>query len=565
MDASFLDELQVHDRQVASTGTAIWIGAEPTFTNPRSFHPSWSSEALGCEKEAHARALSRALAARLRGPARLLRVLGRHYPGEREPRFCFGVLYERRPANAYGEIDDRALDSAALAPTPDPGPHGAWLTVTPDPGVVEVNMAPAHDLLTFARWSEAVYAAASDAGLSPLRFRWNGDVTDSGGAGQITLGGPSPATSPFFLRPQLLPGLVRYLNRHPALSYLFAPSFCGSASQAPRTDESARERFEELPVALDWLAARGDQCTPSELWATLSPLLVDSSGCSHRAELNIEKLWNPGFGARGQLGLAELRALRMPPTAARMTALGALFRAIAARLSVARYVEPILDWGAQLHERFALPWFLEQDLEHVLADLADHGFGLGPLLCAELRAQPEPIATLQLGDASLELRAGVSFWPLIGDSASVSEQGARLVDSSTSRLQLLVRAPLGAAPGRLSANGFRVPLLAVAEADRACAIGSVLYRTFVPYAGLHPAIGAQDPLRVEWQHGGQAAAVRLHAWRPGGGCYAGLPSDLAESARRRAERVVRVEPCEREGRASPAASELTLDLRRCHP
>jgi uncharacterized protein (DUF2126 family) len=560
IDAGMLDEIRTHDSQVARSGVEIWIGAEPTFTNPRSLHPCWLTEALGSEKEAHANALLRAVARRMPGRAQLRRVLGRHYPGEPDPRFCMGALFDRYAAQP-AMLDDSELDSQTLLPTPVPRTDQAWLTVTPDPGVVEVNMAPAHDLLTFARWTEAVYAAAYEAGLSPLRYRYNGDVADSGGAGQITLGGPTPRTSPFLVRPQLLPGLVRYLNRHPSLSYLFAPSFCGSASQAPRTDESARERFEELPVALDYLARRGDACTPAELWATLSPLLVDSSGCSHRAEVNIEKLWNPGFGSRGQLGLAELRALRMPPTAARMTALAALFRSLTAHLASNPYLAPIIDWGAELHERFALPWFLEQDLEHVLSELEAHGFGLGPTLCQALRSRPEPIGALELGDAALELHAAVSFWPLIGDAATVSQHGARLVDASTSRLQLLVRAPERAPWGRISANGWLVPLQAVPAGEHACAVGSVLYRTFVPYAGLHPYVGAHDPLTIEWERDGHSAALRLHAWRPGGGGYAGLPADGSEAEFRRAERVQHLDRCTSEFRSS-RASGFTLDLRR---
>src|SRR5262249_5924809 len=135
-----------------------------------------------------------------------------------------------------------------------------WLTVTPDPGVVEVNLAPCPDLVSFLAQTRAVYAAAREAGLSATRYRYNGDVVDSGGGGQITLGGPSPEASPFFRHPDVLPGLVRYLNNHPSLSYWFASECTGSASQAPRPDEGVRERFDELAVTLDWcdrLAARG--------------------------------------------------------------------------------------------------------------------------------------------------------------------------------------------------------------------------------------------------------------------------------------------------------------------
>ena len=561
MDQAMFAEVLAHDAALVRAGLEIWIGAEPTFTNPRSQHPCWLSEALGSEKEAHARALLHALAPSLAGSVQLLKVEGRQYPGESAPRWCYGALFDRRgPANASRPYS--ADMEGDLSATPIPTETQAWLTVTPDPAVVEINMAPAHDLATFARWSEAVYAAAAEAGLAPLRFRYNGDVTDSGGGGQITLGGPTPARSPFLLRPQLLPGMVRYFNRHPSLSYLFAPAVCGSASQGPRPDETVGERFEELPVALDYLAARGDAATPAEIWGMLAPLLVDASGCSHRAELNVEKLWNPWFSGRGQLGLVELRALRMPASPARLTALAALFRAVAARLAKAPYLEPIVHWGSQLHDRFGLPWYLERDLEGVLTDLHAHGLGLGPKLRAELLARPEPLLTLKLEAASLEIRPALSFWPLVGDVAAQGASGSRLVDSSSQRLQVIARAQRGVALGRVAANGWRMPLSALPdEAGQQRAIGSVLYRSFVPMPGLHPAIGAHDPLTIEWQRQSGCARAQLYSWRPGGGAYSGLPHDQAEAERRRSERALVSSGQPGEIRPSLASGSM-LDLRR---
>jgi uncharacterized protein (DUF2126 family) len=334
--------------------------------------------------------------------------------------------------------------------------------------------------------------------------------------------------------------LVRYTNRHPSLSYYFASPCCGSASQAPRADEGVRERFDELHIALDYLATRGSAATPKELWGMLSPLLVDASGCSHRAELNIEKLWNPWFGGRGQLGLVELRALRMPETPERLVAIAALFRSIAARLALHPYVEPLIDWGVALHDNVSLPWELERDLEAVLSDLEAHGFGLGPELRACLFSSQDAIATLSDGDASLQVHDAISFWPLLGDAVLQATQGARLVDASTTRVQVLVSAPRGQSLGEVGANGYRVPLQPVARitADRDYAIASVIYRAFVPQYGLHPHVPAQDPWLLEWMRGDRCQRVQLHAWHPNGGSYEGLPLSAAEARERRAARAV---------------------------
>jgi uncharacterized protein (DUF2126 family) len=560
MDDALLAEVQAHDASLIRHGLDIWIGSEPTFTHPESQQPCWFTEAVGGEKEAHARALLLALAPRLPAPVELLRVQGRLYPGETEARFCMGALFAR--GGELYEPNPRVSDLEApeLAPTPNPSETEAWLTVTPDPAVVEVNMAPAPNLATFAAWAEGIYAAASDAGLSPIRFRYNGDSADSGGGGQITFGGPTPAQSPFFMRPQLLPGLVRYLNHHPALSYLFAPPACGSASQGPRVDESVRERFDELPVALDFLAARADAATPAELWGMLAPLLVDATGCTHRSELNIEKLWNP-FSPRGQLGLVELRALSMPSSAARLTAIAALFRSLAARLAVDPYREPVIDWGAQLHDKFGLPFYLEEDLGLVLADLAAHGFGLGPRLRSELLARPEPVASVTLDDATLELRPCVNFWPLLGDLASWDQRGARLVDSSSARMQLLVVAPPNSSLGTIGVNGWRVPLQSLPGDAVQHGLGSVIYRSFVPNPGLHPGIAPTDPLVVEWARDQRALRLQVHAWQPRGGGYPGLPHDAAEAAERRRERVI-IASCDPSEVQPRDAYIVPLDLRR---
>ncbi|HET9599034.1 MAG TPA: transglutaminase family protein [Anaeromyxobacteraceae bacterium] len=525
------EDLRAQDAVLRHRGVEIWIGAEATFTDRTSQEPWWLFDAEGGDKEERAVALLAALARRLEA-SRPEQLPGRHFPGERAPRFCHGIRTQ----------------------------GGALFTATPDPAVVEVNMAPAPDLATYLAWCEAVHAAAADAGLSAERFRFNGQATDSGGGGQVTVGGPSPEASPFFRHPQLLPRLVRWLANHPSLSYLFAPDCVGSASQGPRPDEGARERLEELSVALDRLERRGEHLAPAELWESLAPLLVDASGNSHRAEVNVEKLWNPFIAGRGKLGLVELRSLRMQPTAARQAAVAALFRAVVARVATVPYDEPLADWGAALHDQFALPHFLAEDLGAVLADLADRGLGLGATARALVADPPAPLAQVPLDGATLTVTPAIEFWPLLGDVASQEHSGARLVDASTARLQVAVTHAPGAAPGRLCAAGWEVPLHPVDGGRRHLAV--VRWRAFAPRPGLHPGLPALDPLVLHWERDGKRLAVELHGWIPGGGAYPGLPADAADAASRRLERVRIVEPPRLAPRAAPAPAGYTLDLRR---
>jgi uncharacterized protein (DUF2126 family) len=525
-------ELRAHDAQLARRSVDVWVGAEPTFTRADSTEPAWLFLAEGDDKLERAHRTALALAEMLPN-ARVDRVLGRRYPDEAEPRFAWGVRWGVRRADAPTTAEPIA------PPTADDLAGDRWLTVTPDPGVVEVNMAPCAELADFGLQSAAIWRAAAAAGLSPRRFRWNGDVTDSGGGGQLTLGGARFDGSPFVRYARVLPGLVRYLNDHPSLGFWFAGECVGSASQAPRPDQGVRERWSELATALDWLDVLADrgELDAATSWHALAPLLVDAAGNSHRAELNIEKLANPHLaphGTRtGTMGVVELRALRMPERPTMLAAAAAVFRAIAARLAVDDYRAPLIDWHDELHDRFALPAALELDLQRVLGDLDEHGFGLPAGVRAELAAWRSPPIACRLGDAVLELRRAVEFWPLLGDVASQERSGARWVDASTERWELRA---VGAVPDSIVVAGRRARLHPV-EPGGPSVVG-VRRRVFAPVPGLHPGLPPLDPLVIEWSAGGRAQRIELWSWRPDGGAYPAIPTDATEAATRRAERVV---------------------------
>ncbi len=553
MSEAFLAELRDHDERLARRGLCIWLGGEPTFSRKESTAPEWTGSAQGGDKEQRARALLAALRKSLAPHAKVGRAPGRRYGFEPEPRFAYGMRWPRGTTGAGVRPTKPSFDRPV--DVPEPGPEEAWLSVTPDPGVVEVNLHPCPDLESFWRAMTACYEAADIAGLSPYRYLFNGRRVDSGGGGQLTFGGPRPEESPFFVHPRLLPGLVRYLNAHPSLSYLFASECVGSASQGPRADEGVSELFEELALTLELL---DEDAGPEALQQALGPLLVDASGNSHRAEINVEKLWNPEHPRQGTLGVVEFRALAMPDTAERATAIAALFRALLARLSVAPYLEPLVEWGLMLHDRFALPSLLLADLQAVLTDLHDHELGLGPELTARLQERPEPRATATLAEATLTVSRALEFWPLVGDVASQENRTSRLVDASTECLEILERAPRA---GCIRCDGRVIPFVPTPEPD--LRVASVRYRVYVPSPGLHPTLPATEPLEIEWFNGGSGRRITLYGWLPRGGAYDGLPGTEAEAARRRAERVVVSEDYRSEAPVSPAPGpRLRVDLRR---
>jgi uncharacterized protein (DUF2126 family) len=466
-----------------------------------------------------------------------------------------------------------ALRMAGFSPPVDDTVE--FTTVTPDPAVVEVNTAPSPDALGFLQRSREIYAAAADEGLAPYRLYFTGVVADSGGGGQITLGGPSPQSSPFVLEPQLLPRLVRHFNRHPALSYLFAHDYLGSSGQSVRADERGQDAFDELNLALT-LLQRQVSLSPQLMWHSLAPFLSDVAGNSHRAEINIEKLWNPFLAGRGKLGLVEFRALRMQHTPERATALACLLRALVAMLVARPQAPPLIDWGRELHERFALPFYLQQDLLAVLHDLDAAGLGLDDAIRALLlRDEFRLCAELALPGCTLEVWRAIEFWPLLGDAASPEQGGtSRLVDASTARIELRLRPAEVVEPGdgdwadwQVHSGGALLPMRPEQDELGALKVYGLRYRSFVPTWGLHPALGAQTPVSLLLRHPAQDIdhGVTLHEWPPAGEAYDGLPQDLAEARRRRAERaVVQVVP-RTAAAATPARAALAgpycLDLR----
>jgi uncharacterized protein (DUF2126 family) len=467
-----------------------------------------------------------------------------------------------------GDAANRAeLPGLVLAGASPPADASVWwTTVTPDPGVIEVNLAPASSALDFARDLDVVYGDASDAETAAYCLRFNGDVADSGGGGHITLGGPSLEQSPFALHPQLLPRLIAYFVRHPSLSYLFS-DHAGSSSQAPRVDETSRESLEELALALHVLE-RTPERSLETTWRSLAPFLTDRFGNTHRCEINVEKLCNPYLPGRGRLGVVELRALRMPEDPCRWGALAALFRAIVARLAVADASIDITRWTArELHDRLALPFFQRADLRDILADLETHGVGLGPTLVDNLLRDPHRVmADVPLSGCSIEIRRATEFWPLVGDLAS-QDGTSRLVDPSCRRIEVLIRTEGSPDDWSVAVERQRVrPARAADERGEVLVLG-VRSREFVPNIALHPLIPARETLELLLGHPRHGARrITLHAWRPGGGAYDGLPASHQDADERRRERVVVAEADPGELAALPdaspsAVSEYSVDVR----
>lgn len=447
--------------------------------------------------------------------------------------------------------------------------------VTPDPGVIEVNIHPSADWQDLVGKAEFLYAEAEACRLGAEKFNLDGRHTGTGGGNHIVLGAERPADSPFLQRPHLLRSLIGFWQNHPSLSYLFSGMFIGPTSQSPRVDEARDDALAELELAFRQMPpgiassgrlANGQPLFPWTVDRLFRNLLVDLTGNTHRAEICIDKLHNPD-SLTGRLGLVELRGFEMPPHPRLAAAQSLLVRALLARFWDHPYSAPLQPWGTSLHDRWMLPHFLWRDFEDALGYLSRGGYDLRPEWYAPFLEFRFPrCGTLHLRDLTLEVRQAGEPWHVLGEEASGSGT-ARYVDSSLERVQVKVN---GYASNRhaVACNGFALPLAQTGTQGEA--VAGVRFRAWQPPSCLHPLIPAHTPLVfdvVDLWSGLSLGGCTYHVAHPAGRNYVSFPVNAAEAEARRNARFEARGHRPGPFRPRPAPRQpshpYTLDLRRC--
>jgi uncharacterized protein (DUF2126 family)/transglutaminase-like putative cysteine protease len=406
--------------------------------------------------------------------------------------------------------------------------------ITPDPGVIEVNIHPAKSWEELVVNTEILYEEARNVRLSTEKFMVDGRHTGTGGGNHVTMGSTYPIDSPFLRRPDLLKSMIGYWQNHPSLSYLFSGLFIGPTSQAPRVDEARNDSLNELEIAFKSIQ-KGQNLPLWMIDRMFRNLLTDLTGNTHRAEFCIDKMYSPE-GYTGRLGLLEMRAFEMPPHSRMSSAQMLLIRGLISLFWSRPYENKLVRYRTELHDKYMLPYYLWQDFLDVIQDLNNYGYDFKKEWFEVFHDFRFPLAGhVNLSGFDVELRTAIEPWIVLGEENSGSGT-ARYVDSSVERLQFKI---FGLTDSRhiVTCNGRKLPLKNTGVNGEF--VAGVRFKAWSPPSSLHPQIGAHSTLVFDiidtWKNRAIGGCT-YYVSHPGGRFYDTFPINGNEAESRRISR-----------------------------
>ena len=423
---------------------------------------------------------------------------------------------------------------------PPADPRMRSFSLTPDPGVLEVNLPPASNWDELEQINTLLFEEARRHRLTAEKFDYDGSHRGTGGGSHIVIGGATTLDSPFLRRPDLLRSMLSFWQNHPSLSYLFSGMYVGPTSQHPRVDEARTDALYELEVAFSQLPS--SNCPPFVVDGLFRNLLVDVTGNSHRAEFCVDKLYPPeGRGLR--LGLLELRAFEMAPHVRMGLTEMLVIRALVSTFWKRPFQGCLVRWGTALHDRFMLPHFVRRDFSDVLTQLRGSGYNFEEKwFASHLEFRFPKIGSIAVEGVELELRHALEPWNVLAEETT-SGRTFRSVDSSLERMQVKATGFTTESRYVVACNGRGVPLYPTGEPGEA--VAGVRYRARRLSEELHPTIPVHAPLVFDiidrWKERSIGRCI-YHVGPPDSRTYTARPLNAKEAEDRRMERFQKCDP-----------------------